>query len=159
MAIDLYGVGSTWFDLDGTTRDSLRNLVQYNLCAGYMAGGLNALVGSGHVTWPIPVLDSALLDTTTSSQRNVNPAPVLAADELLFNVSPNPSSGELNIVVSKAGTFTIYTVEGQLIRTYTLIEGNTQVQLPLNLATGLYMGVYHPNDNSKQKVARFVYQP
>ena len=176
--INLYSTGRTWFDLDTVSADSMARVVQYNSGPGYMAGSITAQLGMAPVLWPIPIVDSARMDsllqavqdntgdssgmriahagsgTTTTPINNINdPA------SLSFSVFPNPNFGNLKVTSSVNGNFDLYTIEGQLISSHTIATGSTDMQLPANLAAGFYMCVFRPGDGGETKTVRLVYQP
>ena len=139
-----------------------------------MAGGTSTLIGSGYVTWPIPVFDSGVYDSTIydsvsydtvqNGQRvanNTGAAPIANVNSAtsVFSFFPNPNYGSITLKANTSGTFSVYTIEGQLVQAYTINAGKTELKLPQALAPGLYMGTYVPDNGGKQTVVRFVYQP
>jgi len=76
-----------------------------------------------------------------------------------FSVYPNPTFGNFTVNASVAGKFELYTTLGQKLEEYNVIAGQTALQLPMNIAVGIYMGLYKPNDGGTTKEVKFVYQP
>jgi Secretion system C-terminal sorting domain len=171
IAINLFSNGKTWFDIDSASLDSMKRLVQYNKASGYMAGGTSALLGASPVTWPIPVLDTASLDSILAiSDRNIDTSGgggaksshgTVSKEKKATNFSayPNPTSGAFTIVTSTSGEFTLFTLLGQQLGTYPILSGKTDIELPRNLASGIYLGRFRSNNGDTQKEIRVVYQP
>ena len=75
-----------------------------------------------------------------------------------FTVSPNPTTGAINITTAMAGSVAIFSIDGmQVLRTYAQ-AGNTAITLPATLSTGIYMLRYTGNDGNS-KTIRLVYTP
>jgi hypothetical protein len=170
--IDLYSAGGNWMDLDSASRDSLLHIVQYNKAAGYMAGAVAALIGITPITWPMPVIDTALMDSLISSidtsvhsgerMAHGGNAPITDINKTsspTFSIFPNPTFGNFTIKASGAGTFTLYTLLGQQLQEYSVICGQTAMQLPTNIAAGMYLGKFKPENGGKTKEVRLIYQP
>jgi hypothetical protein len=170
LAINLFSAGKTWYDLDSLDRDSMMHIVQYNSGAGYMAGGIDGLLGTAQLTWPFPVIDTAKLDTVLvaggeSALRkgnNSGATPVTNVTKTgneIFSLFPNPTYGNFTIKASSAGKFTLYTLLGQKIYEYFVNAGQAQLQLSGRLATGMYTGIFKPDDGSMAIAIKLVYQP
>ncbi len=76
-------------------------------------------------------------------------------DQLTFNLSPNPSSNSLQIHATQKGTLAIYSIHGQKIKTFSLNQNTSTIDIS-NLPTGLYM-VHFQHDNGKV-TSKFVKQ-
>jgi hypothetical protein len=75
-----------------------------------------------------------------------------------FTVSPNPTTGAINITTAMAGSVAIFSIDGmQVLRTYAQ-AGTTAITLPATLSTGIYMLRYTGNDGNS-KTIRLVYTP
>ena len=72
-----------------------------------------------------------------------------------FSLSPNPTTGNLTLATSVAGTATMYTLDGKEVQQYDVQAGNNNLTLPYNLASGVYMCRFIGNDGSSQ-MARLV---
>jgi uncharacterized protein YjdB len=72
-----------------------------------------------------------------------------------FNLFPNPTTGNLTLATSVAGTATMYTLDGKEVQQYDVQAGNNNLTLPYNLASGVYMCRFVGNDGSSQ-MARLV---
>jgi len=175
IAITLYSGGHTWLDVDTTSLGIMTRLVQYNKAAGYMAGGTDALLGTGPVTWPYPGTDSTTLDTlaaittrhsgdrtaggTITHNTNATVSNANNTGMVAFSAYPNPTYGSLTITTTGSGSFELYTIEGQLLQKYTVANGVTDILLPPSLAAGLYMGVFRADSGGVANTVRLVYQP
>ena len=165
LGLNLYNGGHTWFNLDTTSIDSMRHIVQYNSAAGYMAGDILSLLGKGVVTWPVPVIDTATLNGSGSGNQgdgrksNTHGAVIAAQAAEAFSVYPNPSYGSMILTSTASGTFTVYTLLGQLLQNYEVKAGENEISLPANISSGVYIGEFKPVDNSSIKQVRIVYEP
>ncbi len=169
LAIDLYSQGLTWMDIDTATRDTLMGMVQYDSRAGYMAGAVSALTGRGPVTWPLPLIDSAILDTILADSstwfqrpgRGDYSFPFTKIDKAGdgFMAYPNPTNGTLNIVAPSDGRFTLYTLLGQKLQEYTISTGETELLLPRGIPAGIYIGSYRSDKGGLFKELKIMYQP
>jgi type IX secretion system substrate protein len=174
LQINLYSEGKTWFDLDTTNIDSMKHIVQYNSAAGYLAGGLSALAGMAPVTWPMPVVGTAALDSAMTAIAAEHDggrkahgtgsaiSPVSDVNNIgnpAFSIFPNPTYGNLTVNTTGSGKFTLYTLLGQKIREYSVPAGQTNLQLPVSLAAGMYIGEFRPDNEGETKEIKLVYQP
>ena len=139
-----------------------------------MAGAVTALLGLAPVTWPAPMQDVGLLDSFAliadtiqnisecidENLHGTSPLVELNPDKTeLLSVYPNPSYGTLIIKSSVAGKFVLYTLPGQKIQQYSILPGETNIQLPPGLAAGIYVGEFKPDSGSVRQEIRLVYQP
>ena len=75
----------------------------------------------------------------------VDPLPVQVGEVSLY---PNPTNGSINIRADVAGVFYLYSLDGKALGAYKINEGVTNVSLPNELATGIYMGRYVGEDGN-----------
>ena len=61
---------------------------------------------------------------------------------------PNPTNGTINIRADVAGIFNLYSIDGRTLGAYKISEGITNMTLPNDLATGIYMGKYVGEDGN-----------
>lgn len=168
LAINLYSQGQSWYDLDSASADSLAAMAQNNKLTGYVAGSISALLNRGEVRWPVPMLDSATYDSMVASiptgqkpGRNgdaAQPEIAKANASAGFAIYPNPNNGNFIAKSDDAGTFTLYTVLGQEVQSYEVAKGNTEVNMPVGLAPGMYIGAYRPKHGQTSEV-KIIYQP
>jgi len=85
--------------------------------------------------------------------------PLTLPKEQAFRVYPNPTTGSFTILASGAGTFTLYTLLGQKLQQYIVAAGQTELQFPVNISAGMYIGTYKPDDGTNQSTAHLLYQP
>ena len=76
-----------------------------------------------------------------------------------FALYPNPTSGNITVSVSDAGTLNVYTALGTIAATYTLKEGKNNIGLPSNLAAGIYLGRFRTRDGRILYERRIVLIP
>jgi uncharacterized protein YjdB len=78
-------------------------------------------------------------------------------DNNAFTVSPNPTTGAINLTTDVAGKVVIYTIDGKQLQQYEAKAGTTGITLPSGLANGVYMLRFNGADGSS-KMVRLVYQ-
>jgi hypothetical protein len=78
-------------------------------------------------------------------------------DNSMFTVSPNPTTGAINLTTYVAGKVVIYTIDGKQLQEYEAKAGTTSITLPAGLASGVYMLRFNGADGSSRMV-RLVYQ-
>ncbi len=78
-------------------------------------------------------------------------------DNSVFTVSPNPTTGAINLTTDVAGKVMIYTIDGKELKQYDAKVGTTNMALPAGIATGVYMLRFNGADGSS-KMVRLVYQ-
>jgi hypothetical protein len=128
--------------------------------AGYMAGGILSLIGAGFVTWPSPIIDTATLnspfegggDRKSSPIENINNSSTPS-----FAVYPNPTTGALSLI-SGEGTFMVYNLFGQKLQDYQVTKGQTELQLPSNISSGIYIGKFKPFLSGPTQQVSIMYQ-
>ena len=76
-----------------------------------------------------------------------------------ISIYPNPSNGSITVDAQRAGSLTLFSMEGRQIAVYAAPGGKTLLQLPRALAPGIYMAVFKPDTGGAEKVIRLVYQP
>jgi uncharacterized protein YjdB len=94
----------------------------------------------------------------------VNPTPLakgVGATEnggsIKFAVYPNPTHGTLTVETSTAGTFRMFTIDSKLLGTYHIETPSATIQLPSDLASGIYMCQFNREDGTMETV-RLIYQ-
>jgi hypothetical protein len=78
-------------------------------------------------------------------------------DNSVFTVSPNPTTGAINLTTDVAGKVVIYTIDGKQLQQYEAIAGTIAITLPSGIASGVYMLRFNGEDGSS-KMVRLVYQ-
>eukprot|EP01036_Dinobryon_divergens_P023876 gene23876-32270_t len=79
-------------------------------------------------------------------------------DNTVFSVSPNPTTGAINLTTDVAGKVVIYTIDGKQLQHCEAKAGTTSISLPTSLASGVYM-LRFTGANGSNKIVRLVYQP
>jgi len=77
-------------------------------------------------------------------------------EELL--IYPNPTNNNFIVKTTEQGSFSLYTMQGQLLQQYNITATETNLQLPPNLAPGIYIGIF-TGSNGSRNIIRLVYQP
>lgn len=100
----------------------------------------------------------------STKAMTVNPAPLakgVGATEngggVKFAVYPNPTQGTLTVETSVAGTFRLFTIDSKLLGTYRIDTPSSTIQLPADLASGVYMCQFNKEDGTTETV-RLIYQ-
>ncbi len=78
-------------------------------------------------------------------------------NSITFAVYPNPTQGTFTVQTSVAGTFRIFTLDGRMTGSYELNTATATIELPADLASGVYMCKFTGNDGSLETV-RLIYQ-
>jgi hypothetical protein len=78
-------------------------------------------------------------------------------DNSVFTVSPNPTTGAINLTTDIAGKVVIYTIDGKQLQEYEAKAGTTSISLPSGIASGVYILRFNGVDGSS-KMVRLVYQ-
>jgi hypothetical protein len=78
-------------------------------------------------------------------------------DNSVFTVSPNPTTGAINLTTDVAGKVVIYTIDGKQLQENEAKEGVTCISLPAGIASGVYLLRFNGADGSS-KMVRLVYQ-
>eukprot|EP01041_Mallomonas_annulata_P012565 gene12565-26459_t len=71
-------------------------------------------------------------------------------DNSVFTVSPNPTTGAINLTTSVSGKVVIYTIDGKELEQYEAKAGTTGIALPAGLANGVYMLRFNGADGSSR---------
>ncbi len=114
-----------------------------------------AVTTSGSSVISYKVTSVAGCMTTVTKTITASPAPPphtegVTSAELSKEVTlyPNPTNGAINIRADVAGVFYLYSIDGKGLGEYKVSEGITNITLPNELATGIYMGRYVGDDGS-----------
>jgi len=157
-------VGSTTILTDATTGGTWSSSATGTATVGSATGVVTGISG-GMATITYYVAASGCFATSPMTVDTVSSRPGSGGtsgnhtpDENLITVSPNPTSGTLIITTAHSGVFTVYTIDGKLISKWAITDAVTNVTLPNNLATGIYMCRFTGDDGSS-KMIRLVYQP
>lgn len=79
-------------------------------------------------------------------------------NKVIFSVFPNPTKGAFTIEAPAAGIFSVFTVDGKLVSEYKVNSQTTNVNLPSDLAYGVYMCRFDQEDG-ESTIVRLWYQP
>jgi hypothetical protein len=75
-----------------------------------------------------------------------------------IKVYPSPTSGNITVETPANGILNVYTIDGKLLKQYTIEAPASAILLPTNVAAGIYMCHFEGNDGSAV-VVRIVYNP
>ncbi len=134
-----------------------------NTAIGTVGSASGAVTGISAGTMTI----SYVITTTgcrSIKAMTVNPTPLAKGvgettngGSIKFGVYPNPTQGTLTVETSTAGTFRIFTIDSKLLGTYHIETPSSTIQLPSDLASGIYMCQFSREDGTMETV-RLIYQ-
>jgi hypothetical protein len=81
---------------------------------------------------------------------------IAANGAAVMELYPNPTTGIINVNVNVAGTLVIYSLEGKQMAQYQIQSGVTSMNIPLNVAAGMYICRFNGDDGSSAMV-RLIY--
>jgi hypothetical protein len=96
--------------------------------------------------------------SVTTSRPGGNTTSITLEGGKSLMLYPNPTTGDFTIESPEAGTFTITTLEGKTAAKIALTQGKNAINMPKELAAGIYMCRYAGSGGSKV-VIRLVYEP
>jgi len=71
---------------------------------------------------------------------------------------PNPTHGALTVNTGGSGVLEVYTIVGQRVVIFRVGSGKTDIMLPAALSSGLYLGIFTPDDGGARSKVRLVYE-
>jgi uncharacterized protein YjdB len=71
---------------------------------------------------------------------------------------PSPTHGIVTVEAPQAGIFAVYTIDGKMIAKYNVGSNSSTINLPGNIAAGMYMCRFTGEDGSTA-ISRIVYEP
>ncbi len=99
-----------------------------------------------------PDTSGGYMDTITAV-KNIN------GEGTSFYVYPNPTEGALIVKTFGRGSFILSTLIGQQLIRYPVEKGTNNFFFPANLAAGMYLGKFIPDEGGQTKEVRIIYQP
>lgn len=94
----------------------------------------------------------------------VNPVPMAKGEQEMENITdkrfvmyPNPTQGDLTLESSVNGVLRMYTIDGKQVAEYRIGEAAVAIQLPADLANGVYLCRFF-GDNGSVESVRLIYQ-
>lgn len=136
----------------------------------------NAIAGANNSSYSSGTLNNGdrISVTVTSSALCAQPASVSSnSDTIRFiatgithvngmdkdmSLYPNPTNGIFTISVSEKGTLYLYTRTGQTIYQIEIPEKTSVVNLPADLAKGVYFGKFISKQGTVSDIVRIIYQ-
>jgi len=135
-----------------------------NTAVGTVTGASGVVTGisTGRMTISYTISTTGCRSTKAMTVNPVTLArqsmPGDGGNETRFSVYPNPTQSTVTVETSTAGTFRIFTIDSKLIGTYHIEQPSSTIQLPADLATGVYMCRFTLDDGTVQTV-RLIYNP
>jgi uncharacterized protein YjdB len=74
------------------------------------------------------------------------------------SIFPSPTNGLLTVGTQTSGTLYVYTIEGKELAVYTITRQNASVNLPGNIAQGVYVCRFI-SETGEVTIARVIYNP
>ncbi len=141
---------------DGTWTSSNLTKATVDNISGVVTG---VAVGTSVITYTLP---TGCYKTATFSVTASKPGGYVYFtnnnNKVIFSVFPNPTKGAFTIEAPAAGTFSVFTVDGKLVNEYKISLQTTNVNLPADLAYGVYMCRFDQEDG-ESTIVRLWYQP
>ena len=160
LAIDLYSNDKNWDSLDCQTKDTIQGMIAENSMSGYFAGGICEYLGIQNTIWPLPVYDTAEYDAYERKGKGAEPGmgPGPGKKEYGFSLYPNPTNGNFIVKAKVAGRLILYNQLGQKMAEYRTNEGETQLNIPVGMISGIYIGKYVSDKDGTIETMRLLYQ-
>jgi len=141
---------------DGTWTSSNLTMATVDNISGVVTG---VAVGTSMITYTLP---TGCFKTATFSVTASKPGGYVYFtnndNKVIFSVFPNPTKGAFTIEAPAVGTFSVFTVDGKLVNEYKINSQTTNVNLPADLAYGVYMCRFDQEDG-ESTIVRLWYQP
>jgi len=140
--------GGTWTSADPS-------IASMDAATGYMTGvATGNVVVSYERTNGCGTTTNTRTFTITAARPGVQASGAAAA----FSVYPNPTQGALTLETPVAGVFTVYTIDGKTVGSYSIDKATTTITLPQGITAGIYIGSFIGRDGTRDMV-RMVYEP
>jgi uncharacterized protein YjdB len=114
-------------------------------------------VGTANITYHRAAGCTSVTVVTVNSCARPGMTEGTDGDNSVFTVSPNPTTGAINLTTDVAGKVVIYTIDGKELQQYEAKAGTTGISMPAGLTNGVYMLRFNGADGSS-KMVRLVYQ-
>ncbi len=138
----------------GTWSSSNSSTASVGMSTGVVTG---TNVGTANITYSRAAGCISVTVVTVNSCARPGMTEGTYGDNSVFTVSPNPTTGAINLTTSGSGKVVIYTIDGKQLQQYEAKAGTTGITLPSGLANGVYMLRFNGANGSKRMV-RLVYQ-
>lgn len=137
----------------GTWSSSNATIASIGSTSGIMNG---IAAGNAIITYRVTATQCYVTGNATVTSPGGRSATLGDAVKVL--IYPNPTNGRLSIETATEGVFTIYTLDGKQLEQYKTEAPATHINLPGNLAAGVYMCRFEGTDGNTQ-IVRIVYAP
>lgn len=135
----------------GSWASSNSGVVNINAASGFITA-----TASGNATITYTVTNSCGSNNATAIFSVASMRPVAAGvQQASFALFPNPTSGQLTISTNVDGVLSVYSVDGKLVHTLTVTQGNTDFLLHQSLAAGTYVAQFS-GSNGSAEIVRIV---
>ncbi len=131
----------------GTWTSSNSGIASVTSASGIVTG---VATGSALITYTAPNgCFKSVTFTVTAAKEDI-----LSENEAIaFRVYPNPVSGTLHLETNESGSFRIMSYDGKCVFATQVQTGTNVIDLPIELATGLYVGQF-VSDTGTQHIVR-----
>jgi uncharacterized protein YjdB len=138
----------------GTWSSSNSSTASVGMSTGVVTG---TNVGTANITYHRAAGCTSVTVVTVNSCARPGMTEGTDGDNSVFTVSPNPTTGAINLTTDVAGKVVIYTIDGKELQQYEAKAGTTGISMPAGLTNGVYMLRFNGADGSS-KMVRLVYQ-
>jgi uncharacterized protein YjdB len=148
----------------GTWSSGTPSIATVNATTGYISA-----VGTGNVVISYKVTTACGSATATfkirvskSTTGRGSGAPEATGTNGILQPSvtvyPNPTHGQYTLIAPAVGKFYLFNVEGNLVGTYNVVEGNNFLTIASGLQPGVYIGKFSNEDGSITSSVRISYK-
>jgi uncharacterized protein YjdB len=138
----------------GTWTSSNSSTASVGMSTGIVTG---TNVGTANITYSRATGCISVTVVTVNSCGRPGMTKGTDGDNSVFTVSPNPTTGAINLTTDVAGKVVIYTIDGKELQQYEAKAGTTCISMPAGLTNGVYMLRFTGAEGSS-KMVRLVYQ-
>jgi uncharacterized protein YjdB len=138
----------------GTWTSSNSSTASVGMSTGIVTG---TNVGTANITYHRAAGCASVTIVTVNSCARPGMTEGTDGDNSVFTVSPNPTTGAINLTTNVAGKVVIYTIDGKELQQYEAKAGTTSISLLSGIASGVYMLRFYGVDGSSRMV-RLVFQ-
>jgi uncharacterized protein YjdB len=138
----------------GTWTSSNSSTASVGMSTGIVTG---TNVGTANITYHRAAGCTSVTIVTVNSCARPGMTEGTDGDNSVFTISPNPTTGAINLTTNVAGKVVIYTIDGKELQQYEAKAGTTSISLLSGIASGVYMLRFYGVDGSSRMV-RLVFQ-
>jgi uncharacterized protein YjdB len=141
--------GGTWSSSDAAVGT-------INSATGVLTG-----VSTGNTTITYQLTATGCVRTRVATVNPFGSRPFITdptSGSIYTRIFPSPTNGVITVDAPGTGVLSVLTIDGRALVTYHIVPANNTVQLPHNLAHGIYVCRFVADDGA-ETIARIVYAP